>query len=129
MIIKDSKGKYTIEVDKVRRIVKETPVGLWKNEDIERLQNDYVSKIMPELGATKPWAILNDLRGYKTSDVVEELRKHTQWKKENGLEKVVMIVDSAINKMQMKRTGGTVMQPIVFSSEKEGNDWLREQGF
>lgn len=129
MLIKDSQGKYTIEVDKARKIVKETPMGLWKKEDVDRFHNDYASKVMPQLGAAKSWAIISDLRDYKTSSVVEELKNHVMWKVEKGLHRAAIIVDSAITKMQMKRTGGTAMEPMPFTSEQEASDWLKEQGF
>lgn len=129
MIIKDAKGMYTIEVDKARKLIKETPVGLWKKEDVDRFHNEYASKAMPQLGGAKEWAILSDLREYKTSNVVAELQNHVKWKVEKGLYRAAIVVDSAINKMQMKRTGGTAMEPMPFSSVEEASDWLKGQGF
>ncbi|WP_432404711.1 hypothetical protein [Wukongibacter sp. M2B1] len=129
MIIKDSMGKYTIEIDKSGKIVKETPIGLWKKEDVERFHKDYETKVMPQLRAVKSWAVISDLREYKTSNVVEELSNHVMWKIGKGLQSAAIIVASAITKMQMKRTGGTAMEPMPFTSEKEARDWLKDQGF
>lgn len=129
MLIKDVKGMYTIEVDKSRKLVKETPLGLWKKEDVERFHNDYMSKVVPQLAGAKEWAILSDLRQYKTSNVVAELQNHVMWKVEKGLNRAAIVVDSAINKMQMKRTGGTAMEPMPFTSVEEASDWLKGEGF
>ncbi len=129
MIVKDIKGMYKIEVDKSRNIVIETPMGLWKSEDVERFHKDYEAKVMPQLAGAKQWAILSDLRNYKTSNVVAELKNHVQWKTERGLHRAAIVVDSAINKMQMKRTGGTAMEPMPFSTLEDAKGWLKEQGF
>lgn len=129
MIIKDSKGMFTFEVDKHRRVVKETPEGLFTKEDIERYHDDYVNKVMPALGSGKPWSNISDLRNYKTSSVVEELQKHVLWKVSNGLTRAAIVVGSAIVNMQMKRTGGTAIEPKPFETLEEADQWLQEQGY
>lgn len=128
MIIEDVKGMYKIKVDTVRRIVYEYPKGLWKAEDLKRMHNEYTTKIGPLLGK-KPWAEMCVLRDYKTSNIADELNQHVIWAVENGLAKSAIVVESSIIKMQMKKCGGSVIIPEIFTDEKEADNWLKSQGF
>lgn len=130
MQIKDTMGKYELKIDQNRRIVYETPIGLWKKEDVTRWLNDYKTHIQPLITDKKPWAVCAILTDYKTSSVADEINEFVKWKIENGLTKTAMVADSAIIKMQMSRVvKGTPTDPISFSSLKEADEWLKSQGF
>ncbi|WP_105618692.1 hypothetical protein [Vallitalea okinawensis] len=129
MVIKDIKGMYSIEVDSERKVVKEKQVGLWLKEDVDRFHQDYMNKVIPQLEGANGWANICDLRDYKTSDVVDVLRDHIQWKVQHGLQKAAIIVDNPIKTMQMMRIGGAAMEPMSFTSEEEASKWLSKHGF
>lgn len=128
MEVKDSKGKYTLKLDAARSIVYETPEGFWSKEDYLRYHDDYVKKIGPHVKG-KRWATCSDLRNYKTSNITDEVNVHVKWKQENGLACGVIILDSAIVKMQMKRASTNAMEPHAVGSVEEANSWLKSQGF
>ncbi len=128
MLITDPKGLYTINVDPVRKIVFETPIGSWTKEDYNEFHEMYVEKIKPALG-NSPWCLCTDLRKYKLSNIADEISRHAEWMKENKLQYAATIVDSAIVKMQMNRAGGDTITQQAFLTEKEADDWLKSKGF
>lgn len=131
MEIKDSRGKYIIDVDTSRCISWETNIGVWAPEDLDSFQNDYATKIIPSFKGKK-WAICSDVRQYKTSAI--DMDKHVAWKNQNGATHGVVIVDSAIVKLQINKAsataannGGFVLQ--AFTDIKEADEWLKSKGF
>lgn len=128
MLITDPKGLYTINVDPVRKIVFETPVGSWTKEDYSEFHNTYVEKVKPTLG-NSPWCLCTDVRKYKLSDIADEISRHADWMNENNLQYAAVIVDSAIVKMQINRAGGNKVVQQAFMTEKEADDWLKSKGF
>jgi|BioPla2DNA2_1021312.scaffolds.fasta_scaffold63385_2 hypothetical protein len=127
MEIKGPRGLYTIRYDAVRKICYEVPVGLWTKEDYQIYHNDYVSKIGPLLNGK--WAKIVDLRQYKTSDITEEINKHSKWMMSTGCNTLAFIVESAIVKMQMNNAGAGTFQQQAFTDEKEAYEWLKSKGF
>lgn len=129
MIIKDTQGVYELKVDTSRNIVYETFNGFLKDGAMERLHDDYVSKIGP-LFKGKKWTKCCDFRKYRTSDLGEAGTTHLQWAKENGLVPGPIIVESAIVKMQMNRMSGDKgFLPSAVLNEKEAEEKLTEIGF
>ncbi len=129
MEIKDEKEMFTFKINKERRVVYEIPSGFFNLEDFQRFHHAYESKVIPALGGGKPFAIISDLRNYTTSNIGNELEKHVKYKVENGLSRAAIVVGSAIVKMQMKRVGGTAMEPAPFETMDEADQWLKNQGF
>ena len=127
MLIEDQKEKYTLTVDEERRVVFENPTGLWTKEDMKRFQDDYINKILP-LFKNKIWTKCTDMRGYRTSNITEEIREHLQWAAENGMKQGAIIVESAIKKSQMKRSNEQ-LAPKPFTSKEKADEWLKSQGF
>ena len=127
MEIKDPKGKYAIKVDVERRISWETNMGVWAQEDLDRFQNDYAAKVIP-LFKGKDWAICSDVRQYKTSPI--EMDKHVAWKAANGAKLGVVIVESAIVKLQMNKSSSSSGLPVqAVIDEKEAGDYMKSKGF
>lgn len=128
MEIVDSKGKYKIKVDTARRISWETNIGVWAQEDLDRFQNDYAVKILPLLKG-KDWAISSDVRQYKTSPI--DMDKHVAWKNANGAKLGVIIVESAVVKLQINKASagskGFTVQAVI--NEEEASEWLASKGF
>ncbi len=128
MEITDSKGKYIIKVDPVRRISWETNIGVWTPEDLERFQGEYSTHILP-LFTGKEWAISSDVRQYKTTPI--DMDKHVAWKHAHGAKLGVIIVESAVVKLQINKASagsqGFTVQAAV--NEEEASDWLAAQGF
>jgi hypothetical protein len=128
MIIKDVKGKYTLEVDATRRICYETPIGLWDKDDYERYHNDYVSKVAPQFTGKK-WAVCTDLKNYKTSNISDAMGAHAEWAAKNGLSCGAFIVESAVVKMQMNRATTGKLTQQAFTDLNEAKEWLKSQGY
>lgn len=130
MLINDTKGMYELKVDKVRNIVYENFSGkILSGEDLERMHSDYVSKVKPAL-KSGAWTKCSDMRNYKTSNIVEEAKKHLTWCFESGMKEGAIIVESAIVKMQMKRAAkDSGVEPNIFINEQEADTWLKSVGF
>lgn len=128
MEITDSKGKYKIKVDAIRNISWETNIGVWTQEDLDRLQAEYAANILP-LFQGKEWAVSSDVRQYKTSQI--DMDKHVAWKHANGAKLGVIIVESAVVKLQINKASsgskGFTVQATV--NEEEAGEWLASQGF
>lgn len=129
MIIKDKKEMYSIEIDINRRIVYERINGYFSNKDMERYHNDYVNNVLLLISVNKPWAIITDLRYYRTSNINKEINMHVNWKVENNLKKVAVVTESPFTKLQMRRVGEKTIEPVFFEDIKEADEWLRRQGF
>jgi hypothetical protein len=128
MIIKDEKGKFIINFDEKRRVSFEENMGFWTSEEVLRWHNEYVTKLGPVL-KQKPWAKCCDLRQYKTSTIVEEVKIHDEWIQKNGFRCGVVIVGNAIVKMQMKRALGDNPNAEIVTSMEEADIWLKSKGF
>jgi hypothetical protein len=127
-MIKDTKGKYILEVDVNKRICFENPIGLWDKEDYARYHNEYVTQIASQFKG-KNWAVCTDLRQYKTSDISDSMNEHAIWATQNGLTHCAYIVESAIIKMQMNRATKGKMEQQAFTDIDEAKAWLASQGF
>lgn len=128
MLIKDSKGKYELRVDRERCIVYEKNVGLWNNEDILRLHNEYVTKIVPLIKG-REWFKCSDLREYAVSDITEEITNHVTWCVENNLFGAIIIVKNQAVAVEMQMNlcvlySGMIYSPIVFSNLEEAEKWF-----
>ncbi|MNL38564.1 hypothetical protein D3C87_1607880 [compost metagenome] len=115
-------------MDTERKISWETNIGVWTQEDLDRLQSEYVAKILPLFNGGE-WAISSDVRQYKTSHI--DMDKHVAWKHTNGAKLGVIIVESAVVKLQINKASagskGFTVQATV--NEEEASDWLATQGF
>lgn len=131
MLVRDAEGKYILEVDKQRRIVYEKNIGLWKKEDFERFDNDYMNKIIPYLGAGS-WSKQSDLRQYNPSTVIspELIGEYVKRCVDKGFKCAATLIDSVTLKMQLNRsTKNLDWEQCYFDEEKEADAWLREKGF
>lgn len=126
MLIKDSKGKYELNVDTERCIVYEKNIGLWNNEDIYRFHNDYLFKIIPLIKG-REWFKCTDLREYEFSNITDEITNHVTWCVKNKLFGAILIVENDAIEMQMNVSvlySGMIYSPIAFSDAEEGEKWL-----
>lgn len=128
MLVTHAKGLYSINYDPDKKLVYETPVGLWTKEDYEEYHSQYENKIGPAIGK-QPWVIVSDLRKYKMSDLGEVMAKHTAWMADNNLQCAAVIVDSAIVKMQINRAISSKFPQQAFLNEDEAMAWLKSKGF
>lgn len=128
MLIAEPNGLYTINYDSGRKVVFQSPAGLWTKENYHEYHMQFVNKIGPALGK-KPWALCTDFRKYKLSDLGDEIKIHTEWMYENNLQCSAVIVDSAIVKMQMNRVMDGKVPQQAFLSEAEAEEWLKSKGF
>jgi hypothetical protein len=129
MLIKDVNNRYEIEINTQRGIVFEKIDGFWTIEDIQRYQQDYVSKVIPALKHRK-WVKCSDVRTYKTSTITDELNNVIGLCAQNGLVGGAIIVDSAIVKMQLARSTRSLgIEPVPFDNKEEADEWFKTQGF
>jgi len=130
MIIKGQKAKFTITVDKTRRIVHEKPVGSWTEEQYQEYADAYKNKVIPYLGKG-PWAKYCDLKELRPNVKVtpELVNAHIKYAVENGLSRSAILAESATVKMQMNRAGKNANDPVYFDNEKKADEWLKSEGF
>ena len=130
MVIKDKEGLYEIRVDTQTNIVYQIHnKGLFTAEAVKRLDNDYRTKVIPLLEGKK-WAKLCDLRNYQMTSNVDEMNAHNAYCIEHGMVAGALVMDSAVLKLQMSRSGKAVnLEPNIFSSVEEAEKWLKSQGF
>ena len=131
MLIKDTQGKYELEVDVSKRIVVQRTVkGLFPVDAMERMHDDYVKKVIPLFKGQK-WAKLCDMRDYATSPAINDLmEQHNKHCVSNGLAHVALVVQSAVAKLQMNRAGDKVkFAPMAFTTMEEAYDYLRTNGY
>lgn len=126
MVIKDAKGMYIIQVDKINRIVYEYIEGHFEKYDYLRYHNDYMENILPIIGK-HPWAKCVDLKRYKISDITEEMCMHNNWENENGLAVLIAIVDNSIVKLQFKKKSNPSI--LIVQSLEEAKKHLKFMGF
>lgn len=127
---KDSKGKFEVKVDTGRRVCFEKFTGTWTKDEFDRLNKVYKEAVdMLNTNGVKDWAKLTDVREYKTSNIGEEIAKHVEWASKQGYTKAALIVDKVVNKMQVNRVAGKILQIASFKSIEEGDNWLKENGF
>lgn len=128
MMITHPRGLYSINYDPDKKLIYETPVGLWTKEDYNEYHEQYVNKIGPVIGK-QPWAAITDVRKYKMSDLGDVMAKHTDWLVENNIQCAAVIVDSAIVKMQINRAVSSKFPQQAFLNEDEAAAWLKTKGF
>ncbi|RCX11255.1 SpoIIAA-like protein [Anaerobacterium chartisolvens] len=129
MTINDPKGLYSIKLESGKNVVYETPTGLWTKDDYKQYHSHYVEKIGPALKGKK-WGMVAVMKDYKTSSLSDELNTHAAWLENNGCEKVAIVVDSSIVKMQMNRAGNNKkFEQQVFTDINEAESWLSSKGF
>lgn len=130
MVIKDKEGLYEIRVDTQTNIVYQIHnKGLFTAEAVKRLDDDYRTKVIPLLEGKK-WAKLCDLRNYQMTSNVDEMNAHNVYCIEHGMAVGALVMDSAVLKLQMNRSGKAIgVAPNVFSSVEEAEEWLKSQGF
>lgn len=125
-IIKDEKNTYELKVDSSRGIVYEKFNDFL---DIESLHNDYVTEVHPLLKGKK-WTKCSDMTKYKVSNIGNIGNKHIEWCTRNGMVQGIIIVESSIVKMQMKRaSNANKVNPEICTSLQEAEQWLKKQGF
>lgn len=128
--IKDTQGLYELKVDAERKIVYENHFkGQFTSDALARMDKDYKEKVIPAFKGSK-WAKLCDMRDYQIANNVDEMNAHVQYCIEHGFSHAALIVESAIVKMQMNRTGrNTPVPPNAFTDEKEADAWLKSVGY
>ena len=123
---------FTIEADAERKIIKEKIYGIWKKETAEEYHRDFMEEVKPLIKGK--WGKIIDLRNWKSSypEVVDVIGEHLRWCRENGMVVSANIIDNPVTLSQLKRMfgiAGTENISKVFSSVKEADRYLRENGF
>lgn len=133
MEIVDSKGMYTILVDKRRRIVYEKLIGALTSEDFKRFIDDYKNIVFNEIGNYKPWAKFCNLSNYKASGDFNELTDFLKLSVENGFNHGIIITNDPLVKSQMheiaKRTSVTYSFFDGIDAFEDAIDWLEFNGY
>ncbi|EOD01617.1 hypothetical protein [Caldisalinibacter kiritimatiensis] len=134
MEIKDLHGKYFLKVDLERNLVYEKPIGYWTSEDVKRLHNDYVEKIVPLFNGEE-WAKLCDLSAYKVSMITEDIQDHVEWGWKNAFTTAATVLDKYDNyrsviELQMKIAAkDKSFKQEFFYKIENAEKWLKTQGF
>lgn len=133
MEIVDSKGMYTILVDKRRRIVYEKLIGALSSEDFKRFIHDYKNMVFNEIGNYKPWGKFCNLSNYKLSGNFNELTDFLNLSVENGLSHGIIITNDALVKSQMHEISKRTSMDYSFFSGidafDDASDWLDFNGY
>jgi hypothetical protein len=128
MTIQSATGKYVTTFDPARRVVYETPVGAWTEEDFKSYNEELSSKIISNI-KSQPWSLLCDMSKYIISDLGGSLKERVDWLASVNLAYGAMVVDSAAVKMQMNRAAGNKLNVQFFTSREEADAWLKSKGF
>ncbi len=120
--------KYTTTYDPSRKVVFETPVGAWTQEDFKIYNEELSSKIISAINM-QPWSLLCNMSKYVISDLSNSIAERAEWFSKINLQFVAMVVDSAAVKMQMNRAGGNKVTVQAFTSVDEADAWLKSKGF
>ena len=132
MEIVDSKGMYTILVDKINRIVYEKNTGVWTSEDFKRFLYDY-NMVFDTLGNDNPWAKLCNLSEYQVSSIYKYLIEFLELSVENGYTHCAIISDNPITNAQMHETCKKAGLNYSFFSGinafEDAIDWLESNGY
>lgn len=127
MVIKDSKGMYQIELE--GNVVYEQLKGLYNEDDMNRLHNEYITKLAPKLKG-KNWTKCSDLREYRASNINNSASKHMEWCQSNGMMPGAILIESAVVKMQMNRVSKeNQLAPTAFTELNEAKEWLKSKGY
>jgi len=123
---------YTIEADTERKIIREKIYGIWKEETARSYHDDFVKEASGLIKGN--WGKIIDLRNWKSSypEVVDIIGEHLRWCVDNRMVLSVNIIDNPVTLSQLKRMftlGGTREISKVFRSIKEGDRFLKENGF
>jgi len=123
---------YTIEADTERKIIREKIYGIWKEETARSYHDDFVKEASGLINGN--WGKIIDLRNWKSSypEVVDIIGEHLRWCLDNRMVLSVNIIDNPVTLSQLKRMftlGGTREISKVFRSIKEGDRFLKENGF
>lgn len=128
MTIQYSSGSCTTTYDPVRKLVYETPVGSWVEEDYKAYNQAFSSKIMSQI-KDQPWSILCDMTKYIISDLGSSLQERVEWLASANVQFAAIVVDSASVKMQMNRVASNKIPMKAFTSVEEADAWLKSKGF
>jgi hypothetical protein len=129
MELRDILDKYILIVDTSKNIVIEKPVGYWKPSDIQRLNDDYVEKVIP-LFENKKWMKLCDLRSYDVSMITEELKAYIRKVEGFGFMGGAIVVDetnkyaSVIELQMRKATQDSSIVLALFTNYKDAQAWV-----
>jgi hypothetical protein len=123
---------FTIEADLDRKLIREKIYGIWKEETAILYHEEFVKEAQPLINGK--WAKLIDLGNWKSSypEVVTVVGEHLRWCIENGMVYSVNIIENPITRNQLMRMfslGGSDNISLIFSTIKEGDKFLRENGF
>ena len=133
MEIVDSKGMYTILVDKRKRIVYEKNVGIWTSEDFKRFLDDYKNIVFNELGNDKPWAKFCNLSQYTVSSIYNDLIEFLELSAKNGYTHCAIISDDLIVNAQMheicKKAGLSYSFFSGVDAFDDASNWLESNGY
>ncbi|WFD10362.1 hypothetical protein [Tepidibacter hydrothermalis] len=133
MEIVDSKGMYTILVDKRRRIVYEKNVGVWTSEDFKRFLDDYKNIVFTELGNDKPWAKFCNLSQYEVSSIYNELIEFLILSIDNGFSHCAIISNSSLVNSQIHEVCKQISLNHSFfggiDAFQDAGDWLEDNGY
>lgn len=129
MEIRDILDKYILIVDESKNIVIEKPVGYWKPNDIQRLHDDYATKVIP-LFENRKWMKLCDLRSYDVSMITEELKIYIGKIEGLGFIGGAVVIDEAnkyasVIELQMRKS--IQDRPIIlalFTNYQEAQEWV-----
>ncbi|CAH2215259.1 hypothetical protein [Tepidibacter aestuarii] len=133
MEILDSKGMYTILIDKKNRIVYEKNVGVWTNEDLNRFLDDYKNIVFNELGNDKPWAKLCNLSNYEVSSIYNDLIEFLKTSIDNGFSDCAIISNDSLVNSQMHEVCKQIGLNHSFfggiDAFDDAIDWLQSNGY
>lgn len=133
MEIVDSKGMYTILLDKRRRIVYEKNVGIWTNEDFKRFLDDYKNIVFTELGNDKPWAKFCNLNQYEVSCIYNDLREFLRISIDKGFSHCAIISNSSLVNSQIHEVCKQISLNHSFfggiDAFEDASDWLSDNGY
>ncbi|MCT4508917.1 MAG: hypothetical protein N4A48_09175 [Tepidibacter sp.] len=133
MKIVDSKGMYTILIDKKNRVIYEKNVGVWTNEDLNRFLNDYKNIVFNELGNDKPWAKLCNLSEYEVSSIYNGLIEFFEFSIDNGFSDCAIISNDCLVNSQIHEVCKRIYLNHSFfggiDAFENAIDWLESNGY
>ncbi|RKX30014.1 MAG: hypothetical protein DRP47_00130 [Candidatus Zixiibacteriota bacterium] len=124
--------EYDIDVDKENGVVYEKIFGVFLPDTAMAYLKDFEEQVSPI--TAKPWVKLADLTNWKTAhpEGVEIIGKHLHWCRGHNMKWSVNIINNPVTYSQLNKMfnlGGTSKISKTFRTIKEGENFLRKQGF
>ena len=101
--------------------------GLITEEDLRALQADLYKAALPFIEAKQPFRVLGDMREFlpQKQEIVELLRDSQQQSAKLGMEKMAILFEQTLTKVQFRRISDMV-EIEFFTDRGEALDWLRK---